>query len=197
MEMKKRDWYRVILGIIVLICLILLFFSGPKAVVTGHATESTTTSNVTIQKYLSITFCANLTAGISFGDVSTLPATNLNGTHNYDDIGTGTTYCVNVSDDGNTAIDFCSKADWGLNTTSGDIIGLDNETYSNYTSSNATVPDLTDEISLTTSYVKSGNAIAVGAQNFYRFWLDIPAAQPSGDYNNTVYFKGVSTAIAC
>jgi len=197
MSLKKRDWENLILIFILILSLMLIFFQGPGAVLTGHATEESTYSNVTIQKYLSIAFCANLSEGIDFGDVAALPATDINASHNYDGASTGSTYCVNVSNDGNTAIDLCNKANADLTSAGLDIIGLANETYSNSTTTNLGSPDLADAISFTTSYVKSGIAIPVGEVNYYRFWLDIPAAQPSGDYNNTIYFKGVTTTLAC
>lgn len=196
MNTQKGSWYNVVLIVVIVVAIVMLFFSNAVAI-TGHATESTTTSNVTIQKYLSIALCANLSSGISFGDVSSLPATDLNGTHNYDGASSGSSYCVNVSNDGNTPIDVCIRADGDLTTLAADAIGLANETYSNSTSTNLTLPDPSADTSLTTSYVKSGAGIPVGSENYYRFWLDIPAAQPSGDYNNTVYFKGVTTALAC
>lgn len=196
---KKIGVYNLILIIIILVALILLFFQNAKAI-TGHATEGSTVSNVTIEKYLSITLCTNLAQGIIFGNISALPATDLNASHNYDGVSSNSTLCVNVSDDGNTAVDFCSKADGPLNTTGGDEIGLGNETYLNASSTveTATIPGpASGSTLLTTSYVKSGNAIPAGGLNYYRFWLDIPAAQASGDYNNTVYFKGVTTTLSC
>jgi len=197
MKLKKRDWENLILVLVFILSLVLIFFQGPGAIVTGHATEIPTPSNVSIQQYLSIAFCANLSAGIDFGDVSVLPVSDLNASHNYDGVDTGSTYCVNVSNDGNTEVDLCTKANDDLETLGGDVIGLGNETYSNSTATNLSLPSLEDAVSLTLSYVKSGTAIPIGEANYYRFWLDIPAAQPSGDYNNTIYFKGVTTSGSC
>ncbi len=197
----KFGWYRIVLILVILACLALILFQNTEITgnfITGFLTEGSTTSNVSIQKYLAIALCTNLASGISFGDVTSLPVSNLNGTHNYDNGSSGSTYCMNVSLDGNTAIDACIRGDGPLNTTGGDAIGLDNETYYNSTDwTNLTIPALVDEVPLTTGYVKAGSDIAVGSLNFYRFWLDIPAAQPSGEYNNTVYFKGVQTTFSC
>jgi len=207
---NRADWFNVVLIFVILAAVVFLILQNtlfntvlsvsekPRTFgLTGHATESTTTSNVSIQKYLSIALCTNLSTGILFGDVATLPATNINATHNYDGTATGSTFCVNVSTDSNTAIDLCSKANGHLTSPALDVIGLANETYSNSTTTDATLPALGSDVSLTTSYVKSGDAIAAGGLNYYRFWLDIVAAQPSGDYNNTVYFKGVTTTLDC
>ena len=210
--MKKRvGWFTIVLGLVILVALVMLIlqntlFSASLSVmeapqsfgITGHATETTTISNVTIAKYLSITMCTNLSDGIIFGNITELPATNINSTHNYDGASTGSTMCINISDDGNTAIDLCTKANDDLTSVGADTILLANETYANSTVTNAGTPGAaTNATLLTTSYVKSGNAIGVGNLNYYRFWLDIPAAQPSGDYNNTVYFKGVTTTLSC
>ena len=210
--MKKRvDWFNIVLILVIIAAIVLLILQNtlfnaslsisdvsPKTFsITGHATETSTTSNVTIQKYLSIAKCVNLTDGIRFGNVATLPTSNVNASHNYDGVSDGSSLCINVSTDSNTAIDLCTKADQNLTSVDSDLIILDNETYANFTTTNATAPFLADEISLTTTYVKSGDAITAGGLNYYRFWLDVPAAQPSGDYNNTVSFKGVTTTLAC
>ena len=127
-----------------------------------------------------------------------MPATDINATHNFDEASTGSTMCVNVSEDANTPIDFCTKANDHLTSVGDDTIGLANETYHNSTETNAGTPGRdTNSTSLTTSYVKSGYAVAAGGLNYYRFWLDVPASQPSGNYNNTVYFKGVTTTLDC
>ncbi len=194
---KKSDWYNMILIIVIVVALGLLFFQNVSAI-TGHATYDSTSSNVTIEYYLSLALCTNLSEGISFGNVSSLPATNMNGTHNYDgSLFTASTYCVNVSDDGNTPVDLCLGATTDLTNSALDVIGIGNETYANWTATNASLPHIDNETALTTSYAKSGLAIAAGSVNYYRFWLDIPAAQPSGTYNNSVYFKGVTQSVAC
>jgi hypothetical protein len=193
---KEKSWFRVVLIAVLVISLVFLFFENATAI-TGHATTGDTTSNVTIQKYLSITFGANLEEGIYFGSVDTLPADDINASHNYDGASSATTYNITVSDDGNTAIDFCLRANAGLTNAAADVIGLANETYSNSSSTNLTLPALANQISMTTSYVKSGDNIAQGESNHYRFWLDIVAAQASGDYNNSVSFKGVQTGSSC
>ena len=164
---------------------------------TGYATEATTVSNVTITKYLAISFSTNLSDGIVFGDIAALPATNVNATHNYDNGSSGTSMFINVSTDGNTAVDFCLKSNAALTNAALDTIGLGNETYANHSTTNSSVPDVANEVAFTGSYVKAGENVAVGTVNYYRFWLDVPVAQPSGDYNNTVSFKGVSTTLSC
>ena len=197
--MERGNWVVVIFGSIFLLSMIMLMNQGFKF--TGYATEATTESNVTISTYFAIEMSANLTNGIEFGTISTLPTTNQNASDNHNGLnttsnGTGTSLWLNVSTDSNSALDFCLKAD-ALNTSAGDVIGLGNETYRNATQNNASLPDYLSEVSITTSYVRGGSNIGVGNRSYYRFWLDVPAATATGVYNNTVSFKGVATGGSC
>jgi len=203
MKMEKDNVFLTVFGAIFLFSMVMLVggsFSGPVSLgkgITGHATEYSTTSNVTISKYLSISMSTNLTGGITFGSVDSLPATNSNATHNNDSAGSGTSMFVNVSTDSNTNVDFCVKASADMQSVALDSIGLGNESYANATSTSASVPALANEVSLTTGYVSAGTNVTIGTPVYYRFWLDIPSGTPSGTYNNTVDFKGVETGIAC
>ena len=194
--MKKINFYNLVLVFVILICLVLLVLQS-SGVISGNAIEFPISSNVSINKYLAISFSTNLSEGILFGDVAVLPASKINASHNYDGVNNSTSIYITVSDDGNTAVDFCTKADRPLTSAASDEIGLGNETYSNSSSSNLSIPDLAGNVSLTLNYTKSGNDVALGEINYYRFWLDVPAAQPSGDYNNSVSFKGVQTGVGC
>ena len=191
----KTDLFLV--GIIV-ICFLFLVVNSLFSF-TGSATSGSTPSNVSVSKYLAISLGANLSEGIQFGTVAFLPVTDLNASHNNDsnDYTGGTTYTIDVSTDSNTEVDFCILANAGLTSSDTDVIGLANETYSAYNLTNVTHPDLSLETSLTQSYVKAVSEIAAGNSSYWRFWLDIPAAQPSGDYNNTVSFEGVTTGLSC
>ncbi len=197
--MKRDNLIVAVFGAVFLFSLIMLFSQGIKT--TGYATQASTTSNVTITTYFSIAMSENLSDGIQFGNVSSLPATNVNATHNYDGVETvspspGTSMWMNVSSDSNTNVDFCINAD-ALNTSGGDEIGLGNETFSNSTDTNSTLPALGDEASITLSYADAGYNITIGGNNYYRFWLDVPAGTPAGTYNNTVSFKGITTGGSC
>ena len=195
MKKIKISLKNLFLFLIIFICLVLLIFQNVS--ISGRATESFTDSNVSITKYIAISFSENLSEGIDFGDVNVLPATSLNATHNYDGLINGTSLYISVSSDSNTLVDFCIKANTDLTSIDLDVIGLANETYQNSSTTNLTLPTTSPEIPLTTSYIKSGDNIAVGSENYYRFWLDVPVAQPSGDYNNTVSFKGVQVGYSC
>ena len=190
-----EDKKELLLFFAVVICFIL--FLG-NFFITGKITSVDTPSNVSVSKYLAISFGTNLAQGIQFGTVSFLPATNINATHNYDGASTGTTYTIDVSTDSNSQVDFCIKANAGLTSAALDVIGLGNETYSALNLTDSTHPLLSNKTAMTTSYVKSyASSIVPGNSSYWRFWLDIPSAQPSGDYNNSVSFEGVTSGSIC
>ena len=190
-----QDKINIILVIIILLCTFLLFFGG--AFLTGYATNGSTPSNVSVSRYIAISFGTGLSQGIQFGTVSFLPATNVNASHNYDGLLNSTTYMIFVSNDSNSDVDFCIKANHGLQDTSLDLIGLGNETYSAYNKTNITYPRLSAETPMTTGYIKAQSNINVGNSSYWRFWLDIPAPQPAGNYNNTVSFEGILPQGSC
>ena len=196
--MEKRNVIILVLTAAVILFSVLAFVSRPPSL-TALATESTTTSSVTVQKFLAITLSTNLSDGITFGTVDTLPGINVNASDNDNDGSSGTSLFVNVSTDSNTAVDFCTKANSGLHDAVGDsTIGLSNETYRNASTTNSTLPGpATSSIPLTTSFVKASEPTVPGNVTYYRFWLDVPTGTASGTYNNTVTFKGVETTLSC
>jgi hypothetical protein len=193
--MKEEGGLLLLLIIIFVFAIIMLL--NQQSVMTGYATTGDTFSNVSITTYFSIAMSENLSDGIQFGSISSLPATDINASHNHDGASSATTMWMNVSTDSNTAVDFCINASATLSTTGGDSFQVGNETYANSTWNNITDPRFANEVSLTAAWVKSGYNITAGSDNYYRFWLDIPAAQASGTYNNTVEFKGVSIGGGC
>ena len=199
--MKKEEKLLFIFGALLLFAAIMLLIQNiriPETKITGYATEESTVSNVTIQKYLSIDLSTNLSEGILFGSINP-DSTNANATHNYDGTSSGSSMYVNVSDDSNTAVDFCIKSNDDLKTSGADIIGIANETYAdNVTTTDADNPSLSNEVSLNkTDYIEAGTNISIGNQSYFRFWLDVPSGQASGDYNNTITFKGIETGTGC
>lgn len=164
--------------------------------ITGFASSGSAVSNVTVSKSFSITLSTNLSNGIEFGNQSTV--TDANATDNYNGGSSGSTMFANVSVDNTVNVDFCIQANADLTDSATlDIIGLGNETYANASSTSSTVPALGNQVSLTTSGVKSGLNFAPDSLNYYRFWLDVPSTTPSGDYNNSVTFTGVEAGDAC
>lgn len=216
--MKQRgSWYVILLIVILIASLVMLVLENISAItgnvpftpLTGYLTEGSTWSNVTIESYLAIQMSGNLSAGIDFGTVWTLPTLDQNATKNWCAVnGTcanlssvnynQTQYFINVSTDSNTAVTFCLYANEGLKTSGGDVIGLGNETFAdNVTITNITSPSMVNNLAMTTSYAQAGLNIPRGNSSYWRFWLDIPAAQASGSYNNTVYFKGITFGNTC
>ncbi len=170
---------------------------------TGAATSVSPESQVTIQKYFSINASGNLSAGIDFGTVSVLPSTDVNASKNWNYTGGGDTfhnetlYWITVETDSNTAVDLCVVAT-ALNTSGGFEIGIGNYTFSDSPWNNVTYPGPVDELAMNTAaYVAGETGIGVGSSDYFRFWLDVPATQPTGTYNNTVTILGVSTGVSC
>ena len=194
-SMDKNRLYNIALSILLIVSLGLLIIENSR--VTGNMIEGTTWSNVTIAKYLSIAFSSSLASGIDFGNVQSLPLVNVNGSHNYDGSGNATNYYIEVSPDSNTAVDFCVVASGDLQTSALDTLGLSNESYAASSTSDSATPALASEVTLTTGYVKAISSVATNSSAYWRFWLDVPAAQPTGSYNNTVSFKGISTGGSC
>jgi hypothetical protein len=201
---KKTDLIVTIFGTLLLFSLIMIFTKG--GMTTGYITQASTTSNVTISTYFAIAMCTNLSDGIRFGNITALPATDINATHNYDGVNTtlsspinfASSMCMNVSTDSNSNVDFCVSASDDLKTMGGgDVINVANETYYNDTITNISNPQLASQVALTTTATRAGSNIDQGNYNYYKFWLDIPASQASGTYNNTITFKGVTVGGSC
>src|SRR3989344_1431623 len=194
----------LIFAAVFLFSIIMLMNQGVRT--TGYATTATTTSNVTISTYFAIDMSTNLTNGIEFGTINSIPVTNWNATDNNNSVnttGVGGTYnqstsmWLNVSTDSNTNVDFCVKADTALTSSGARTIGVGNESYANHTVTNVSLPLVTSAVDLTTGYVKSGFNITVGGNDYLRFWLDVPAATTAAYYNNTLSFEGVTTGAGC
>ncbi|MEM4152785.1 MAG: hypothetical protein QXK80_01555 [Candidatus Pacearchaeota archaeon] len=160
----------------------------------AQQSEQTTISNVTVAEYVAIGLSTDLAEGILFGSVD--PATNdNNATKNYAGAGGATTYYVAVSSDSNVNVDLCIKDNAPLTSSGGQTIPNNGYTWDD--DSSGTGPTLPGT-AMSTTYVKTGvTNIAPGDNDYFRFWLDIPAGQPAGVYNNTVYFKGIKVGESC
>jgi hypothetical protein len=183
----KGETILIWLSVGVFVFSIIMLVSGIFS--TGYATSASTSSNVTISTYYSISASPNLSAGILFGSVTSTAATDLNATGNYGGSSL-TQYNVTVSADSNTNVSFNISANAALTSSGGDVIALGNQSYANHTTNSALLPDVASQVALTTGQVNSGNNIGVGNADYYRFWLDIPAGQATGSYNNTITFTG-------
>src|SRR6056297_1154437 len=194
--MDKRIYNGILIGILV-ISLALLFFSNVNAI-TGRATEGSTYSNVTIEKYLAIEMSPNLSAGIDFGTIETLGVDNYNATENYNGTSNSTLYWITVSEDSNTAVDLCTRANAPMANAGGAEIPLVNESFaSNVTVSDLNDPSLSNAIDYTTNYQEGHFDVPVGNTSYWRFWLDAPLGQETGNCNNTIYFQGSNVGSGC
>jgi hypothetical protein len=195
--MDKRIYNGILIGILV-ISLALLFFSNVNAI-TGRATEGSTYSNVTIERFLAIEMSPELDFdGIDFGNIEDLGVDNYNATENYNGASNSTLYWIRVSNNSNTAVDLCTRANAPMTNAGGAEIPLVNQSYaSNVTVSDLNNPSLSNAIGYTTTYQEGHFDVPVGNTSYWRFWLDAPYGQETGDYNNTVYFQGKNTGSGC
>lgn len=194
--MERNKVYHLVLLIIFLIFSFLTILSG--ITLEGHVTQGDVSSNVSVMKSLAISFSPSLANGIYFGKVNFLPANNVSAVENYNGSFNSTNYYVLVSPDGNIPVKLCLKSNSGMISSNGDVIGVKNESYStNVGYSNSTIPSLKNETSFTLNYTKAGETIPTGNSSFLRFWLNIPRAQAAGEYNNSIFFKGVEAGYSC
>jgi len=144
---------------------------------------------INVENAISISFSENLSQQIRW-NLESLPAINLSALGNNDE--GVTSFWINISTLGGGA-DIYVKANSDLISTGGDILGLENETYS-YSSTNPLVPSL-NKSSITTNYIdnKIGNNLGNSSVIYLKFFLNAPPNQPAGIYNNTLTFKAVPT----
>lgn len=103
-------------------------------------------------------------------------------------------YWINITVNGGTA-DLYMKGESDLRTSGGDVLTLGNETYSNSTTDN-TVPNSTKK-SLTTNFADHLIGSGLGNTTIYlKFFLNAPAAQAAGSYNNSLSFRLVQSGEA-
>ena len=180
---------------------------------TGNLTVNTTYANDTtnqlgfetpfpnLQVNVSPTACSvavgvsnNMSNGIVFGSVASLPVTNTGAQGNN---GSGVTlFNVTLSVTGVCTADLYIKADNDLISSGGKIIQLGNESYC-YNVTNSSVPG-TACTALSTLYTghQIGAGLSDGAFSYLKFYLSIPAKQSAATYNNTVTIKGVEAGQA-
>lgn len=192
-------------AIIILICAIAAVLLGALLIspgthsFTGAATTQTTQSRVAISYYYAITLSNNLADGIDFGNITSLPANNLNATDNNNGANSTTTMYVHESNDSNVNIDLCHRAQGPLSTIANDTIGLGNYTWSDSLTNTSTLPSGPPGTNTFNTTLAKGNNnnIAPNGNGFYRYWLDIPVGQAAGTYTNTVEYKAVYTGAGC
>jgi len=155
--------------------------------------EVSTPSSVTISSYIAIGLSNDLANGIEFGNL--VPGTNDNPAFDNDKgEGGGTSMWVEVSPESNVGVDLCIKDNQPL-TSNGNQIPNEGYTWSD--NRDPMLPNLPGT-PISTTYRKTNEiALAPGERDYFRFWLDVPTAQPPGTYTNLVYFKAVETGLPC
>ncbi|MBU0963000.1 MAG: hypothetical protein KKD48_03795, partial [Nanoarchaeota archaeon] len=194
-----REDVVLILSIVIFIVSLAGFISTNPSI-TGAVATSTVGSSVDISRYFSISASTNLSDGIYFGNISTLPATDVNATDNFNytavsPVNNATLMAITVNTDSNANVDFCIKANANLhNNVSAGTIPITGETYTAFNLTNYTKPAWSgSSTAVTTSYVMANYATGIqpGNSSNWRFWLDVPAATGAGTYNNTISFEGI------
>jgi len=182
-----------VLGIVMLGLFLMTSFP-----VTTATSEDSTISNVSVAVSIGFTFSTNLSNGISFSSVNP-GTTDNNATGDYNIYPENTTYYITMDSANNIGADTCILAGSDLDSGGANAIGIQNMTYfANSTQNGANMNTPTSSIELTTGYVKFGDPNVVADSSQYsQYWLDIPAGQASGNYNNTISYKIISTGGSC
>lgn len=162
----------------------------------GALSESSTVSNATVAVSIGFTFSGNLTNGILFGSVN--PNTlNNNATGNYLADAGNTSYFIDMDVGNNANTDACVKVNAPL-TSGANTIGNGNYTYdANSTIDGDNMNTGTGAIVLNNTYVLMDSDLSTAENQYIQLYLDVPAEQSAGTYNNTVSFKIVQTGTGC
>lgn len=204
--MNKKQFFieAVILAFAVLFTTILIVQNSQNIDAT---TESSTVSNATVAVTIGFTFSSNMTAGILYGSVNAGSNDNNasgNNNQNWSDVGcTGsncTAYWINFDSANNIGSDTCIKDNANL-TVSGGSTTIPNSGYTydmNITANGSNMNSATGSTAITNAYVLAGSTNINATQNqTMQFYLDVPASQPAGTYNNTISIKIVQTGAGC
>lgn len=181
-----------LLPFVIVLSLILAMIHGSAG---GKAAAFSIPANVSVGVARSMGLSSNLSTGILFGTLN--PNTNdNNAVFNYGDgNGTGSTYYL-LTTGSSTPTDFCINDNTHLTTSSGGIT-MGN---GNYTFNDSLIPDAPSlpGTAIAMGYQKlSQQGVAQNVSVYLRFWLDIPASQPAGAYNNTLTFKAIASGTDC
>ncbi len=194
--MKREEWISIFIVMLV-IALTGFLFKDTFTDITGHQTERITTSNVSVTRFFAIALSTNLDDGIEFGTVDP-NSQDVNATDNYNGPDSNTTMSVDVSSDSNTNVNVCVRANTDLTNPGGVIIPLGGYTFSNSTANNITTPsDPSNTRVMLVAFQDTSQNIPRGSSDFFRFFLDIPAGQEAGTYNDTIIFRAVSFSEIC
>lgn len=152
--------------------------------------EQTTSSNVTVNVYVSISLTTGFANGVEFGSLDPGQDNQASTTC------TGHSCNISVSGDTNVNVDILMKANANLTrcpggACTGDMIGWWNYSWNATDGTSAWVQpgwelNITSYDNITAH--KVGDSVSSSGVRSWQAWLDIPAAQVAGTYNNTLYF---------
>ncbi len=151
------------------------------------AGSDTFTFQINTSKSISISLSPTLANGVNWTILS-LPVENLSAEGNNDLEVTEYNIAISAT---RTTVDIYMKADDDLKTSSGDILGLSNETYS-VSIVDPTVPsDI--KTSITENFIDNKIGSDLGDQSiiYLKFFVNAPASQPAGEYSNNVFIAAV------
>ena len=142
---------------------------------------ASTTSNVTVNTYVSISLTNTLQGGVQFGNLN--PGT----TNSSSTTCAGLACNITVSVDSNVNVDLKIKDNAPLTSGSNTI---PNSGYYFNTSATAQ-PVLPAQSSLDTTYYEFATGVSgTNGVSVIQFWLNVPSTQAPGTYNNTISFCG-------
>ncbi len=187
--MKGYKTFGAILGILVLTTAFLAFMSSFSVMTSAaNVTDVNTSSTANVTAYIAIGMSTNLSNGVHFGVVEP-SSDNNNATGNYNATDSMTQYWIAVSSDGNVNVTLDIKDDAPLTSGANTIPNL-GYTYDSSETNSDSLP--ADGIAITTGFFESEANVAPGENAYFRFWLDVPAGQAAGNYQNTVLFQAAA-----
>jgi hypothetical protein len=178
-----KEGKKVIPVILTVVLSAILFVNSTEAATWD---QQNTTSNVTVNVYVSISLTTDLSSGVTFGSLE--PATNDN----------PSTTCSNgacnvtVSADTNVNVDIVLRANATLTDTTGSYtIPIAGYTWNSTDGTeNPGTPGFALDDTQYDYTNKVGDSVGASGVRNWQAWLDIPSAQTAGVYFNTLSFCG-------
>jgi hypothetical protein len=162
---------------------VIAWFFLPSLVTAADNETKTTSSNVTVNTYVSISLSTAFSNGVEFGGLD--PGTSNNNATTCNNLGCN----ISVSADTNTNVDIVMNGTVMTRFGGAETIPAVNYTWG--TSDGTALPDPTIVLNTTKDYrngYKVGDSISASNKRSWQAQLDIPSAQTAGVYNNTLFF---------
>lgn len=195
-KMDKNYKLGIVLGTLALLSAIFLYgvyVDYPPTV--SAVTESSTVSNATVAVTIGFTFSGNLSNGILFGEVNTNTNDN-NATGNYLADAGNSSYFILMDTANNADADTCLNDNVALTSGANTIPNTGYTIDANSTIDGGNMNNPASSVAITTSYASFGTeALSADDSQYFQFYLDVPAGQAAGVYNNTVNFKIIQNGV--